>query len=146
MITPRRDFGTRIEEIVTHIGDEICRVNDHELHDIRIGRISDESKLTMLKQELYVAARNGRDSEYIRNLQRAIETISNQLEADRNHRNSPVEQIYGILNSSILLAFLAATLSFPSAWGCNLVKSNSQFCQVSRVLPTATFKFFSNPK
>ena len=146
---PKRTFGQNIEDGLTFMGNGIHRAvmeaKDHELETIKLGLISDEEKLRMLKRDLYDAARVG-NADRVAVLRTAIATISNQLETERNHRNSPVEQIYGILHSSILLAILAASFSFPMAWSCNVFHSQSKACQVSRIIPMATIKFFSEPK
>lgn len=150
MIRTKKTFGEHIEDGLTFMGDGIHRAvketRDHELEYIKSGWISDVEKLKMLKRDLYEAARSHATAEHIQNLTRAIATISNQIETDRNYRNSPVYQIYGILNSIILLSILAAFFSFPATWVCNVSKSQSKACQVSRVIPTATLQFFSEPK
>ena len=146
----KKTFGQNIVDGLTILGDGIHRTvveaKDHELETIKLGLISDNEKLRMLKQDLYQAARSRANPEHIQNLRIAINTISNQLETERNHRNSPTEQIYGILNSIILLAILAASFSFPLAWSCNLFHSQSKACQVSRVVPYSVLKFISEPK
>lgn len=146
----KKTFGQNIEDGLTFLGDGIHRAvveaKDHELETIKLGLISDEDKLKMLNQELYRAATGRANPEHIHSLRTAIATISNQLETERNHRNSPTEQLYGILNSIILLGILGFSLSFPMAWSCNLISSQSKACQVSRVIPYSVIRFFSEPR
>ncbi|MDF5716336.1 MAG: hypothetical protein PUP93_21265 [Rhizonema sp. NSF051] len=150
MAYPKKTFGQHLEDGLTFMGDGIYNAvkesKDHELQTIKLGFISDEEKLKMLKRQLYQSAMGRGDSEYITNLRSVITTLSNQLENERNYQNTLSYHIYGILNSAILLAILAASLSFPMAWGCGVAKNQSQACQVSRVIPYSVIKFFSEPK
>ena len=150
MAYPKKTFGQHLEDGLTFMGDGIYNAvkesKDHELETIKLGFISDEEKLRMLKRDLYEAARSRANPEHIQNLRNAINIISQQLETERTYRNSLGYQITGILNSIILLGILAASFSFPMAWGCGVIKSQSQACQVSRILPSTTIKFFSEPK
>lgn len=143
----KKIFSEHIEDGLTFLGDGIHRAvmeaKDHELETIKLGLISDDEKLRMLKRDLYEAARVG-NADRVAVLRTAIATISNQLEAERKHRNSPVEFTIGICNSIILLAILATFISFPATWVCG--KNQSQACQVSRVIPSVISKFFSEPK
>ena len=144
----KKTFGEHLEDGLTGLGNSISRTvieaRNHELEYIKSGWTSDEEKLRMLKRDLYEAARcRNSDPQHIQNLRSAISTIGQQLEADRNHRNSPIELISSILNSIILLGLVATFLSFPTTWSCNLINNHSQACQVSRVIPTSIFTFFS---
>ena len=155
----KKTFSSHIEDGLTFMGDSIHRAvisaKDHELETIKLGLISDDEKLRMLKRDLYEAARVG-NAERVEVLNRAISfagarlgnrhSFSQQLETDRKHRNSPTEQIYGILNSIILLGLLAAFFSFPATKVCDALSSHTQACQISRVIPTAISRFFSEPK
>ena len=133
MAYPKRTFGQHIEDGLISLGQSIHKTvidaKNHELEDWKLdqklGFCSDEDKLKSLKRCLYEAATARANPEHIQNLTRAIATISEQLETDRNYRNSPVYQIYGILNSMILLSILAAFLSFPATWVCNVSLSQS---------------------
>ena len=59
----KKTFGTHIKDGLTGLGDGIHRAvmeaKDHELETIKLGLISDEDKLRMLKRDLYDAARVG---------------------------------------------------------------------------------------
>ena len=145
----KKIFSSHIEDGLTFLGNGIHRAvmeaKDHELETIKLGLISDDEKLRMLKRDLYEAARVG-NADRVAVLRTAIATISNQLETERNHRNSPTELMFGFLNSTILLGLLAAFLSFPSTWVCDALSSHSQACQSFRVIPGAISRFFSEPK
>ena len=153
MAYPKRTFGQHVESGLISLGQSIHKTvidaKNHELEDLRLdqklGFCSDEDKLRSLKRVLYESATSRANPEHIQNLTRAIATISNQLEAERNHRNSFTEKLYGILNSIILLGILAASFSFPMAWSCNLINSQSKACQVSRIVPYSVIRFFSEP-
>ena len=150
MAMPKRTFGQNIEDGLTFLGDGIHRAvmeaKNHELETIKLGLISDSDKLRMLKRDLYEAARSRANPEHIQNLRSAIATISQQLENERNHRNSPTELMFGFLNSIILLGLLAAFVSFPVAWTCDGFNSHSQACEGARVIPKVTVRFFKEPK
>ena len=151
MAYPKKTFGQHIEDGLTFMGDGIHQAvvqqKDHELEGIKSGFIRDEGKLQILKQELYKVVISGNGNpEHIQNLRSAITTISNQLENERNHRNTLSYHLYGILNSIILLGILTTFFSFPVTWVCNVSKSQSKACQVSRIIPKETFQFFSEPK
>ena len=90
-------LAQHIEYGLTHIADRIYQIHsevkDRELETISLGLFPDEEKLKHLKADLYRKARSRGDSQDIQNLTIAIATISNQLETERKHRNSPVEQM-----------------------------------------------------
>ena len=140
-----KKVGTYIEELITHISNEMIRVKDHDLEYIKLGLMSDPEKLRVLKQELYRASISRANTEHISNLKTAINLISQQLENERQFQGSFTYQMYGIFNSIILLSILATGFSFPMAWTCNLINSQSKACQVSRVIPYSLIRFFSEP-
>ena len=150
MIRTKKTFGEHVEDGLTFMGDGIYNAvkesKDHELETIKLGFISDEEKLRMLKRDLYESARGRANSEHIQNLRSAINTLSTQVENERTYRNSLGYQLTGILNSIILLSTLTAFFSFPATWTCNVFKNQSQACQVSRVIPSKIFQFFNEPK
>ncbi len=150
MTRTQKTFGENIESGLTNLGDRIHdavkEARDNELEHIKSGWISDVEKLKMLKRDLYAAVRGRGDTEYIQNLRSAIATLSNAVETERTYRNSLSYQITGILNSIILLLVLGAGLSFPATWICDDSNNQSSACKVSRAIPTATFKFFTEAK
>ena len=154
MAYPKRTFGQHIEDGLISLGQSIHKTvidaKNHELEDLRLdqklGFCSDEDKLKSLKRCLYEAATARANPEHIQNLRSAIATISEQLETERRYRNSPIYFTAGVINSIILLGMLAAFFSFPATWVCNVGKNQSKACEASRVIPKATFQFFSEPK
>lgn len=154
MMQTKKSLGQHIESGLSNLGYYIHKTvidsKDHELQnwkaDQKLGYMSDLDKLKLLKRYLYEAATSRANAEYIKCLRIAIDSISEQIENARRYRNSLGYQVSGILNSIILLSILAAFFSFPATWVCNISKSQSQACQVSRVIPMTTFQFFSDSK
>ncbi|MBW4449191.1 MAG: hypothetical protein KME22_03920 [Hassallia sp. WJT32-NPBG1] len=73
------------------------------------GFISDREKLIILKQQLYRMARAGENTA---DLRRAIDCITEGLEAENRENNSFLNQLSGITNSLILIGLIATAGSY----------------------------------
>ncbi|MBW4450759.1 MAG: hypothetical protein KME38_29020 [Spirirestis rafaelensis WJT71-NPBG6] len=102
----------------------------------QMGFVSDESKLILLKQQLY---RKARADENTADLRRAIDCIQEGLDAQNREKNSFSSQLSGLVNSLILAAFLATGLSYAVTKNCG--DYSSQLCRDARVIPDAIARY-----
>jgi hypothetical protein len=93
---------------LTNLGSSIERTTkakqNHELESIKLGLISDEVKLRMLKQDLYNANRLGKDTEELRkSIQLLRGEVNIQNKADANLFNNSVGFLSNILSTAIVV-------------------------------------------
>ena len=84
----KKIFSSHIEDGLTFLGNGIHRAvmeaKDHELETIKLGLISDDEKLRMLKRDLYEAARVG-NADRVAVLRTAISFAGARL-GNRHHQ------------------------------------------------------------
>ena len=93
---------------LTNLGSSIERTTkakqDHELESIKLGLISDEVKLRMLKQDLYNATRLGKDTEELRkNIQLLRRELNIQNKANATFSNNFAGFLSNILSTAIVV-------------------------------------------
>lgn len=147
-MTAKKSFGQHVEDGLTFLGDAHIKGKDHELETLKLGLLTDEEKLRMLKQDLYRQARGDRDSI---NIRLAIETLEDSL--DRKLQRQVITNVMPIplldtfvsvvrlvFGSGFLLFMLFCFATFHSET-CT-PKNDSQFCREVGEIG----KYFYNPK
>lgn len=114
---------------------------EHESESIRLGLITDEEKLKILKEYLFSRVHGDRD---ISNLIQAIATLENSIQAKYQRDNDFIGKLNEIVNSSIVLLFLATSISYFALGACG--DSKKPICSSSTQIARYFNKQFSEPK
>ena len=122
---------------------KINRIRD-ELRRIKNGRLSDQEKIDILKNDLFWAVEDGKPTgEIVEAIARIQQCKSEDRELEVKHLNSFTAQINGVLGAMVLLTIAVTAFSYLALPLCK--RSESKFCVGARVIPDYIYDIFREP-
>lgn len=131
-----------IRDGLTNLGNSIDRAVDKQIEWNRenreTGLLPDEEKLRLLKCDLYRDVRAGKDTQELR---KAIALISNEIDKDRDYKDSFVTQLNKACELLIVAAVSTIAVSFiATGLGC---RNQSKFCADTANVSNTITKYFT---